>query len=151
MSTPDAIRLHKQAVRDLQHSELDLSSGYYEWACNSARQSGEKILKALFHHFGVRQPRGRMAHSVEWLLRELQNRRRSLNIPFDLFNLARKLDHIVYQDHRGQTCCCIMYQVEYFDTPTLGDIAPYEVIGEAQAREKIDVAKKIKDWAESLL
>jgi HEPN domain-containing protein len=33
-----------QAERDLEHVQMDIEKGFYEWACFSAEQAAEKAL-----------------------------------------------------------------------------------------------------------
>lgn len=40
----------KQAEKDLEKANLDINSGYFEWACFTAQQAAEKAIKALFQH-----------------------------------------------------------------------------------------------------
>ncbi|QJA05650.1 HEPN domain-containing protein [Thermosulfurimonas marina] len=50
----------RQAEWDLAHAEKDLGDGYYEWACFSAHQAAEEVLRALkawAKDLGKRDPR----------------------------------------------------------------------------------------------
>lgn len=42
-----------QAEGDLEHAKSDLELGFYDWACFSARQSAEKVVKAVFQKLGA--------------------------------------------------------------------------------------------------
>jgi HEPN domain-containing protein len=43
----------EQGKRDLEKAKLDLKNGFYEWACFTAQQSAEKVLKGLGLKLGV--------------------------------------------------------------------------------------------------
>lgn len=60
----------EQAEGDLQHARSDLDTGYYEWACFSAQQAGEKAVKAVFQVMGAEA----WGHAVADLLVELGRR-----------------------------------------------------------------------------
>lgn len=38
---------YEQGKRDLEKARLDLDHGFYEWACFTAQQSAEKVIKAM--------------------------------------------------------------------------------------------------------
>ncbi len=59
-----------QAEGDLLHAASDLERGFYDWACFSAQQAGEKAVKAVFQRLGAEA----WGHSVADLLAELAER-----------------------------------------------------------------------------
>ena len=57
-----------QAKRDLAHAENDQKCEFYEWACFSAHQACEKVVKAVFYTLNA----DAWGHSITMLLRELE-------------------------------------------------------------------------------
>lgn len=74
-----------EAKGDLEHGKHDKESGFYNWACFSAQQAGEKALKAVFQKLGAEA----WGHSVEDLLKELAKR---YEVPEELHDAALELD-----------------------------------------------------------
>ncbi|MBC7098056.1 HEPN domain-containing protein [Candidatus Bipolaricaulota bacterium] len=74
-----------QAKRDLAHARNDLDAEFYEWACFSAQQAAEKVVKAVFQRLGAEA----WGHSVADLLLEL---RRTYEISDELIDCALELD-----------------------------------------------------------
>ncbi|MEZ8217597.1 HEPN domain-containing protein [Candidatus Fervidibacteria bacterium JGI MDM2 SSWTFF-3-K9] len=74
-----------QAQGDLEHAKHDLQAGFYDWACFSAQQAGEKAVEAVLHKLGLEA----WGHSVADLLVAL---RQHLSVPDDLIDLALELD-----------------------------------------------------------
>ena len=110
------------------------------------------MFKALFHHFNLKAPRNRDSHFTEKLLRRLKKLKPELHIPSDILYLCYKLDYIEYTNNHGQKVSCeTAIQTEYGDSPKLGRRALHEVFNEAQAKERIVAARKIKDWAEQIM
>jgi len=70
-----------QAEWDLEHAKQDLNTGFYDWACFSARQAAEK---AVLQKQGVEA----WGHSVYELLLDLKGK---LNVE-SLLNMALELD-----------------------------------------------------------
>lgn len=56
-----------EAEGDLEHAKSDSERGYYNWACFSAQQAAEKVVKAVFQKLGAEA----WGHSVADLLIEL--------------------------------------------------------------------------------
>lgn len=44
---------YEQGIRDLERAKLDLESKYYEWACFTAQQAAEKVIKSLGMNLGL--------------------------------------------------------------------------------------------------
>jgi HEPN domain-containing protein len=74
-----------KAYGDLEHARSDLQGGFYNWACFSSQQAGEKAIKAVFQKMGAEAWRQSMAD----LLRELGE---NYNISAELLNGALELD-----------------------------------------------------------
>jgi HEPN domain-containing protein len=75
-----------QAERDLEHVQVDIASGFYEWACFSAQQAAEKTLKAVYLHNNQEG----WGHSVAGLLRNLPAAAKAA----ELNETAARLDHL---------------------------------------------------------
>jgi len=74
-----------EAKGDLEHALSDLEHGFYNWACFSAQQAGEKAIKAVFQRMGAEA----WGHSVADLLKELGRKHR---VPKSLAEAALELD-----------------------------------------------------------
>lgn len=74
-----------EAEGDLAHGKNDIEHGYYNWACFSAQQAGEKALKAVFQKMGAEA----WGHSVADLLKELSVTHQA---PEELMGRALELD-----------------------------------------------------------
>lgn len=70
---------------DLEHARSDLERGYYNWACFSAQQAAEKVVKAVFQKMAAEA----WGHSVADLLNALRERKQ---VPQDLIDHALELD-----------------------------------------------------------
>ena len=75
----------REAEGDLEHAQSDRDHGFYNWACFSAQQGGEKAVKAVFQKMGVEA----WGHSVADLLEELS---KSFEVPRELIDSALELD-----------------------------------------------------------
>lgn len=75
----------RQAEKDLENAAWEMKGGFFEWACFSAQQAAEKALKGLYQKLGGVA----WGHSVLNLLKGLEEK---LEIPEDLFRIARRLD-----------------------------------------------------------
>jgi HEPN domain-containing protein len=73
-----------QAEGDLVHARNDLEGGFYDWACFSAQQAGEKALKAVLQRTGSEA----WGHSVADLLMEVGH---SQDLPEGLLDAALEL------------------------------------------------------------
>lgn len=74
-----------EAKGDLEHAQNDMEDGFYNWACFSAQQAGEKAIKAIFQRMGAEA----WGHSVADLLKELAKK---YDIPEGLLDGALELD-----------------------------------------------------------
>jgi len=115
----------KQAEKDLQHAQLSLEHGDYEWACFAAHQAAEKAVKAL-HLFLGQEAWG---HVVAKLLRELP-----ISVPEELVERGKVLDgyYIPPQYPNG-----------------FPEGAPFEHFGSLQAREALQHARSILEFVRS--
>lgn len=116
----------RQAKRDLQHARNDLHGGYFEWACFSAHQAGEKAVKALFQHLHG-EARG---HSITGLLKALARR---AAIPKELQGAGLRLDRLYIPTRHANS---------------FASGAPADYLDEKDARETIGDAVAIVDFCE---
>lgn len=116
----------RQAKRDLQHARDDVRGGYFEWACFSAHQAGEKAVKALFQHLHG-EARGR---SITGLLKALAGR---AALPENLQEAGLRLDRLYIP-------------TRYANSFASGTPADY--FGEKDAKEAIGDAAAIVDFCE---
>jgi len=116
----------RQAKRDLRHARNDLSGGYFEWACFSAQQAGEKAVKALLQHL---HGEGR-GHSITVFLRALSRR---IAIPEELREAGLRLDRLYIPTRYANS----------FDSG-----APADYFSEKDAGEAIGHAASIVDFCE---
>lgn len=75
----------QQAERDLEKAKSDLEHKYFEWACFTSQQAGEKALKALY----LKMNKSTRGHSIYKLLEGIS---KTLKIKDILFHHARVLD-----------------------------------------------------------
>lgn len=73
------------AREDLEHARHAEEGGFFQWACFSAQQAGEKAVKAVFQAMGAEA----WGHSVSDLLEELAERR---SVPDELVDKSIELD-----------------------------------------------------------
>lgn len=76
---------YEQGIRDLDKAKLDMENGFYEWACFSAQQSAEKIIKALGLKIGYEL----WGHSLTEMLELLKDH---IEIPEKIKESAQFLD-----------------------------------------------------------
>ncbi|WP_427366712.1 HEPN domain-containing protein [Candidatus Caldatribacterium saccharofermentans] len=115
----------KQAEKDLQHAQLSLEHGDYEWACFAAHQAAEKAVKAL-HLFLGQEAWG---HVVAKLLRELP-----ISVPEELVERGKVLDG---------------YYIPPRYPNGFPEGAPFEHFGSLQAREALQHARSILEFVRS--
>jgi HEPN domain-containing protein len=120
----------RQAVADLEHAELSVEGGDYQWACFAAQQAAEKAVRALylFHHG---DPWG---HSLLALLAALPDEILSAAVKPGLMDSARALDK-QYIPARYPNGFAQGAPMDYFTQP--------------DAREAISHAKSILDFCRS--
>jgi HEPN domain-containing protein len=117
-----------QAERDLEHVQMDIEKGFYEWACFSAEQAAEKALKAVYLHNNQEG----WGHSVAGLLRNLPTAEPSA----ELKETAARLDHFYIPTRYANG----------FD-----DGAPKDYFFKADAEEAFKHARAIISFCKSLL
>jgi HEPN domain-containing protein len=119
----------RQAFADLEHAELSLREGDYEWSCFACQQAAEKGLKAVYlHHHG--DPWG---HSLLALLQSLPEGIAPL-VTAELLNAARALDKQYIQ-------------ARYPNGFAMG--APMDYFVERDALEAIAYAQSILEFCQS--
>jgi HEPN domain-containing protein len=74
-----------EAEGDLEHAKSDMERGFYNWACFSAQQSAEKVVKAVFQKLNAEA----WGHSAAGLLEELSKR---YEVKESIMNGALELD-----------------------------------------------------------
>jgi len=117
-----------QAERDLEHVQMDIEKGFYEWACFSAEQAAEKALKAVY----LRNNQEGRGHSVAGLLRKLP----AGTPPAGLSETAARLDHFYIPTRYANG----------FD-----EGAPKDYFFKADAEEAFKHARAIIDYCKGLL
>jgi len=75
----------EEAEGDLEHARSDMEHHFYNWACFSAQQAGEKAAKAVFQKMGAEA----WGHSVADLLVELS---KHYSLAENLIDAALELD-----------------------------------------------------------
>lgn len=75
----------EEAENDIRHAENDLKNGFYNWACFSAQQAGEKAIKGVFQKIGI----DAWGHSISDLLIELSKK---FKVPKNLIEISYELD-----------------------------------------------------------
>ena len=115
----------KQAEKDLQHAQLSLEHGDYEWACFAVHQAAEKAVKAL-HLFLGQEAWG---HVVAKLLRELP-----VPVSEELIERGKVLDG---------------YYIPPRYPNGFPEGAPFEHFGSLQAREALQHARSILEFVRS--
>ena len=76
---------YEQGVRDFSRAELDVKHGYFEWACFTAQQAAEKIIKAMGLKLGLTM----WGHSLTELLSLLSAK---IDVPASIKERAQALD-----------------------------------------------------------
>lgn len=96
-----------QAERDFEKAQLDLEHAYYDWACFTAQQAAEKVVKALL------QKRGSSVRGHA-LLRLFEALGEHLEVPEAMMHHARVLDRY-YIEARYPNGFPAGAPMEYFD------------------------------------
>jgi len=76
-----------QAHRDMERAWLDVEHGFYEWACFTAQQAAEKMVKALGMKLGIEL----WGHSLTQMLKAIAEEK-GIDIPSSVSEAARELD-----------------------------------------------------------
>jgi len=120
---------YEQGLRDFERAKLDFEYKYYEWACFTAQQSAEKVLKSLALMLGFNV----WGHSLNEILNVVSSR---IEIPCEIKESAKLLD-LYYIPTRYPNGFSIGKPADYFT--------------EKQAREALDAASNIIRFCESHL
>ncbi len=119
----------ESAKRTLESARHDLEVGDYNWTCFKAHQAAEKALKALL--WGLGAPR--TGHMLPMLLNYIREEL-GLEPPRDITEACMRLNKM-YTPTR------------YPDVWPEG--IPEDFYSESEAREAIDLAKRVIEWVES--
>jgi len=76
-----------QAYRDMERAELDVEHSFYEWACFTAQQAAEKIVKALGMKLGIEL----WGHSLTQMIRTIAEGK-GIDIPPSVLEASMELD-----------------------------------------------------------
>lgn len=120
---------YEQGKRDRQRADLDLNYGYYEWACFTAQQAAEKVIKAL----GMSRGLTLWGHSLTEMLKLIGQ---DLDVPERIINYARLLD---------------LYYIPPRYPNGFASGKPADYFTESQAKEAIGAADQIFQFCESYL
>lgn len=120
---------YEQGRRDLEKARLDAEQRYFEWACFTAQQATEKVIKAL----GLKRGISLWGHSLNEMLGLLAD---TLDIPDEVREKARLLD-LYYIPPRYPNGFAAGKPADYFT--------------ERQAKEALDAAGEVIRFCESLL
>ncbi len=120
---------YDQGIRDLERARLDITHEFYEWACFTAQQSAEKVLKGLALNLGITI----WGHSLTEMLVILSE---SIAIEEEVKEIGKLLD-IYYIPTRYPNGFSSGKPADYFT--------------EKQAQEAINAADNIAKFCESLL
>lgn len=120
---------YEQGKRDFHKAVSDCEHGYYEWACFTAQQSAEKVLKALALNRGINV----WGHSLTEILHVLSS---GLEIPSDTGDKAKVLD---------------MFYIPTRYPNGFPSGKPSDYFTEKQSEEAINAARDIIGFCESVL
>ncbi len=120
---------YDQGKIDMSKAVLDEEHAYYEWACFTAQQAAEKIVKALALKSGVVI----WGHSLTEILGLLSSHRA---IPVEMLDSARLLD---------------MFYIPTRYPNGFPSGKPSDYFTQKQAKEAIDAAETIIGFCESIL
>lgn len=118
-----------QGLRDLDRAHIDIEYKYYEWACFTAQQAGEKFLKALALKMGF----DIWGHSLTEIINILSGK---IEISQELKECAQLLD---------------LYYIPTRYPNGFPSGKPGDYFTEKQAREAIDAANNIYTFCKSFL
>jgi HEPN domain-containing protein len=121
-----ASAMWRQAQRDLEHARKDATDGFFEWAAYSAQQAGEKAVKAVLLAAGADAPR---LHSLNALLDAAI-----------AAGLATSEDKAALQE--ALRALDVAFAISRYPRADL-ELAPADLVGEAQARATIDAAERV--------
>lgn len=118
---PDTLAWWRQAEADLHSGDIMLANGQWYAASWFAQQATEKALKALILERSRREPA--RTHDVRQLGRTVgapSNVEQDLTVLFPIFSLTRYPDAL--------------------------NVPPIDAIGEIDAREHVDAARRVLRW-----
>jgi HEPN domain-containing protein len=120
---------YEQGKRDMERAVLDIEHAYYEWACFTAQQATEKVVKALALKRGLNL----WGHSINEMIKILAS---AIAIPSDIKEKAKLLD-LYYIPPRYPNGFPAGKPADYFT--------------ERQAKEALDAASAIIGFCEGIL
>lgn len=120
---------YDQGKRDLDRALLDKKYGYYEWACFTSQQAGEKILKALGMKLGLTL----WGHSLTELAELISEK---IEVPGEIREKARLLD---------------LYSIPSRYPNGFAKGKPADYFTERRASEAIDAVREILRFCEGHL
>ncbi|GIX43295.1 MAG: DNA-binding protein [Leptospiraceae bacterium] len=120
---------YEQGIRDLEKAKLDIEFKYFEWACFSAQQASEKVIKSLGLFLGV----DLWGHSLTEMLKILS---KNVSIPEELINKAKILD---------------LYYIPSRYPNGFPEGKPSDYFTEEQAKEAIDAANHIIQYCKGYI
>ena len=115
----------KQAEKDIEKAGLDLQSGFYEWACFTARQAAQKAIKALYEFLNGEA----WGHGTKALLEKLP-----------------------YQDRSELSDDAILLDKLYIPTRYPNGLPqgiPHDYFTKRDANQAIQAASRIYEWCKS--
>ena len=121
----EAVIWFKQAERDLRKAENDLVTGDWDGAAFWSQQAAEKALKALLLHHG-KAARG---HNLLELGRVVEE-----ELGVSVAEIAADLRELT-----------VHYTISRY--PNAANALPYELYDEAKARELVERARRVLEWA----
>jgi len=121
---------YEQGNRDLDRALLDIEHNYYyEWACFTAQQSAEKVIKALALRLGLTM----WGHSLTEMLKILSQQ---VNIEKDIIDNGKLLD---------------LYYIPPRYPNGFPSGKPADYFTEKQAKEAVDAASNIIGFCKGIL
>ena len=120
---------YEQGKRDMERAALDIEHKYYEWACFTAQQATEKVVKALALKRGLNL----WGHSINEMIKMLAS---IIAVPSDIKEKAQLLD-LYYIPTRYPNGFPAGKPADYFT--------------ERQAKEALNAADTIVRFCEGLL
>ena len=118
---------YEQGKRDYQRALLDVEHGYYEWACFTAQQASEKVIKGLGLKLGITL----LGHSLLEMMKILGS---NISIDDTTFERVTLLD---------------LYYIPARYPNGFASGKPADYFSEKQAREALHAADSIIGFCES--
>lgn len=120
----------RQAEQDLQQAEDSMRAGRYEWAAYAAQQSAEKNLKGILILAGAKFE---FTHQLAILARQIEE----AGLP--IAGLPSQDDLLMLAEQN---------QLARYP---MNDLAPRDAVTESRAKQSIQTAKRVEQFARSLL